>query len=33
MVNWDDLRLLLAVSRRGSFLQAGEMLGVAASTL
>lgn len=33
MLNWDDLRLLLAVSRRGSFLQAGEMLGVAASTL
>ena len=33
MFNWDDLRLLLAVSRRGSFLQAGEMLGVAASTL
>lgn len=33
MLNWDDLRLLLAISRRGSFLQAGEMLGVAASTL
>lgn len=33
MLNWDDLRLLLAVSRRGSFLKAGEMLGVAASTL
>lgn len=32
-MNWDDLRLLLAVSRRGSFLQAGEMLGMAASTL
>lgn len=32
-MNWDDLRLLLAVSRRGSFLKAGEMLGVAASTL
>jgi hypothetical protein len=31
MLNWDDLRLLLAISRRGSFLQAGEMLGVAAS--
>lgn len=31
--NWDDLRLLLAVSRRGSFLQAGQMLGVAASTV
>lgn len=33
MLNWDDLRLLLAVSRRGSFLKAGEMLGVAPSTL
>ncbi len=33
MLNWNDLRLLLAISRRGSFLQAGEMLGVAASTL
>lgn len=32
-MNWDDLRLLLAVSRRGSFLQAGEALGMAASTL
>ena len=32
-MNWDDLRLLLAVSRRGSFLQAGEALGIAASTL
>ena len=31
--NWDDLRLLLAVSRRGSFLQAGQLLGIAASTL
>lgn len=31
--NWDDLRLLLAVSRRGSFLQAGQMLGIAASTV
>jgi DNA-binding transcriptional LysR family regulator len=31
--NWDDLRLLLAVSRRGSFLQAGQLLGVAASTV
>lgn len=27
-MNWDDLRLLLAVSRRGSFLQAGETLGM-----
>jgi DNA-binding transcriptional LysR family regulator len=33
VLNWDDLRLLLAVSRRGSFLKAGDMLGVAASTL
>jgi DNA-binding transcriptional LysR family regulator len=33
MINWDDLRLLLAVSRRGSFLKAADMLGVAASTL
>jgi DNA-binding transcriptional LysR family regulator len=33
MLNWDDLRLLLAISRRGSFLKAGDMLGVAASTL
>lgn len=32
-MNWDDLRLLLAVSRRGSFLQAGEALNMAASTL
>ncbi len=32
-MNWDDLRLLLAVSRRGSFLQAGQTLGMAASTL
>lgn len=31
--NWDDLRLLLAVWRRGSFLQAGQLLGVAASTV
>lgn len=31
--NWDDLRLLLAVSRRGSFLQAGHLLGIAASTV
>ena len=31
--NWDDLRLLLAVSRRGSFLQAGQLLGIAPSTL
>lgn len=31
--NWDDLRLLLAISRRGSFLQAGRTLGMAASTL
>ena len=31
--NWDDLRLLLAVSRRGSFLQAGQFLGIAASTV
>ncbi|AHL34369.1 LysR family transcriptional regulator [Pseudomonas brassicacearum] len=31
--NWDDLRLLLAVSRRGSFLQAGQLLGVAPSTV
>ncbi|QFQ86696.1 LysR family transcriptional regulator [Paracoccus kondratievae] len=32
-MNWDDLRLLLAVARRGSFLRAGETLGMAASTL
>lgn len=32
-MNWDDLRLLLAVARRGSFLQAGDALGMAASTL
>ena len=32
-MNWDDLRLLLAVARRGSFLRAGEALGMAASTL
>lgn len=32
-MNWDDLRLLLAVSRRGSFLQAGDALNMAASTL
>lgn len=32
-MNWDDLRLLLAVSRRGSFLQAGQSLDMAASTL
>lgn len=31
--NWDDLRLLLAVSRRGSFLRAGQLLGIAASTV
>ncbi len=31
--NWDDLRLLLAVARRGSFLRAGELLGIAASTV
>ncbi|WP_241507433.1 LysR family transcriptional regulator [Pseudomonas sp. AFG_SD02_1510_Pfu_092] len=31
--NWDDLRLLLAVSRRGSFLRAGELLGIAPSTV
>ncbi|WHS62730.1 LysR family transcriptional regulator [Pseudomonas sp. G2-4] len=31
--NWDDLRLLLAVSRRGSFLQAGQLLGIAPSTV
>ncbi|NWD66990.1 LysR family transcriptional regulator [Pseudomonas gingeri] len=31
--NWDDLRLLLAISRRGSFLQAGQLLGIAASTV
>lgn len=31
--NWDDLRLLLAVSRRGSFLQAGQWLGIAPSTV
>ena len=31
--NWDDLRLLLAVSRRGSLLQAGQLLGIAASTV
>lgn len=31
--NWDDLRLLLAVWRRGSFLQAGQLLDVAPSTV
>lgn len=31
--NWDDLRLLLAVSRRGSLLQAGQLLDIAASTV
>lgn len=31
--NWDDLRLLLAVSRHGSFLRAGQLLGIAASTV
>ncbi|MCE4052924.1 LysR family transcriptional regulator [Pseudomonas sp. Au-Pse12] len=31
--NWDDLRLLLAVWRRGSFLQAGQLLNVAPSTV
>lgn len=30
---WDDLRLLLAVARAGSFLAAGRELGVATSTL
>jgi DNA-binding transcriptional LysR family regulator len=30
---WDDLRLLLAVGRRGSFLGAGRALGLATSTL
>lgn len=33
MTDWDDLRVLLAISRRGSFLQAGQALGMAASTL
>ncbi|WP_406735940.1 LysR family transcriptional regulator [Thioclava sp. GXIMD4215] len=32
-MNWDDIRLLLAISRSGSFLRAGETLGMAASTL
>ena len=32
-MNWDDLRLLLTVARRGSFLRAGEALGIAASTV
>lgn len=31
--NWDDLRLLLAVAREGSFLKAGQQLGVATSTV
>ncbi|PUA47239.1 LysR family transcriptional regulator [Pseudomonas protegens] len=31
--NWDDLRLLLAVWRRGSLLQAGQLLQVAPSTV
>src|SRR6185436_14387048 len=30
---WDDLRMLLAVSRHGSFLRAGVALGVATSTV
>jgi DNA-binding transcriptional LysR family regulator len=30
---WDDLRLLLAVARRGSFLGAGRAVGLATSTL
>src|SRR5262249_50318324 len=30
---WDDLRLLLAVGRRGSFLGAGRAVGLATSTL
>ncbi|MFC6761896.1 LysR family transcriptional regulator [Sulfitobacter porphyrae] len=33
MTDWDDLRVLLAISRRGSFLQAYQVLGMAASTL
>ncbi|MBM1816837.1 LysR family transcriptional regulator [Pseudosulfitobacter pseudonitzschiae] len=33
MTDWDDLRVLLAISRRGSFLQAGAVLDMAASTL
>jgi len=33
MFDWNDLRLLLAVARRGSFLQAGELLGLATSTI
>lgn len=32
-LRWDDLRLLLAVARAGSFLAAGRELGVATSTL
>lgn len=32
-MNWDDLRLLLAVSRRGSLLRAGQALRMSASTL
>jgi DNA-binding transcriptional LysR family regulator len=32
-VRWDDLRLLLAAARAGSFLAAGRALGVATSTL
>ena len=32
-MNWDDLRLLLAVARRGNLLQAGEALGMAPSIL
>lgn len=31
--NWDDYRILLAVSRCGSFQAAGQMLGVATSTV
>lgn len=32
-MNWDDLRLLLAVARHGSFLRAGEAMDIAPSTL
>ena len=32
-MNWDDLRLLLAVSRTGTFSAAGRMLGINQSTI
>ncbi|MCI4644766.1 MAG: LysR family transcriptional regulator [Hyphomonadaceae bacterium] len=32
-MNWDDLRILLAVAERGSFLKAGNALSIAPSTI